>query len=82
MKTLKDGCIPTSPRRRPLVFIAIQWVAVWCLCMVSHAQPPDLTDGGVPANTRYINLGPTGLTGWVYADKDPKALLGDSNYTG
>jgi hypothetical protein len=30
------------------------------------AAPPDLTAGGVPNNTRTINLGPTGMRGWVY----------------
>lgn len=31
-----------------------------------RANPPDLTNGGVPNNTRTINLGPTGMRGWVY----------------
>ena len=30
------------------------------------AAVPDLTAGGVPDNTRTINLGPTGMRGWVY----------------
>ncbi|HSP41422.1 MAG TPA: DUF6288 domain-containing protein [Luteolibacter sp.] len=30
------------------------------------AAPPDLTAGGMPDNTRTINLGPTGMRGWVY----------------
>jgi hypothetical protein len=30
------------------------------------AAPPDLTAGGAPDNTRTINLGPTGMRGWVY----------------
>ena len=30
------------------------------------AAPPDLTAGGVPDDTRTINLGPTGVRGWVY----------------
>ena len=42
-------------------------VALGLLCMLgSPAAPPDLTAGGVPDNTRTINLGPTGLRGWVY----------------
>ncbi len=32
----------------------------------SKAQVPDLTNGGVPTNTRYTTLGPTGLQGWAY----------------
>ncbi|MCE9519455.1 MAG: DUF6288 domain-containing protein [Verrucomicrobia bacterium] len=30
------------------------------------AVPPDLTAGGVPNDSITINLGPTGLRGWVY----------------
>jgi autotransporter-associated beta strand protein len=34
---------------------------------IAFAQtPPDLTAGGVPDNTRTINLGPTGMRGWVF----------------
>jgi hypothetical protein len=32
----------------------------------TQAAPPDLTAGGIPDNTRTINLGPTGVRGWVY----------------
>ena len=32
----------------------------------TQAAPPDLTNGGVPADTISTNLGPTGLRGWVY----------------
>ncbi len=31
-----------------------------------RAQVPDLTSGGVPNNTASINLGPTGMEGWIY----------------
>ncbi len=34
--------------------------------MTAIAAPPDLTDGGVRNNNRTINLGPTGMRGWVY----------------
>lgn len=30
------------------------------------ANPPDLTNGGVPNSNLTINLGPTGMRGWVY----------------
>jgi autotransporter-associated beta strand protein len=30
------------------------------------AAPPDLTAGGVPNDTSNINLGPTGMEGWIY----------------
>lgn len=30
------------------------------------AAPPDLTNGGIPNNTRTTNLGPTGMRGWMY----------------
>ncbi len=46
------------------------------------AQVPDLTNGGLPTSSNSINLGPTGLTGWMYHERDPNALLGDLNYTG
>ncbi|MCH7228855.1 DUF6288 domain-containing protein, partial [Haloferula sp. A504] len=59
------------------------------LLISALAAPPDLTNPGDPdfpsADTitkTSINLGPSGLTGWVYREKDPKALLGDFNYTG
>ena len=35
-----------------------------------QAAAPDLTNGGVPDTTRTINLGPTGLRGWVYHVKE------------
>ena len=31
-----------------------------------RAAPPDLTNGGVPGDNMTINLGPTGMRGWVY----------------
>ena len=36
------------------------------LSTTTMAAPPDLTNGGVPGDTLTINLGPTGLRGWVY----------------
>jgi len=33
------------------------------------AQVPDLTAGGVPTSTQTLNLGPTGMRGWLYHDK-------------
>ena len=33
------------------------------------AQVPDLTNGGVPTDSYYINLGPTGLAVWVHSAK-------------
>jgi methionine-rich copper-binding protein CopC len=38
------------------------------LAVPLHAQVPDLTAGGVPNNTACINLGPTGMEGWIYND--------------
>ena len=35
-------------------------------CLPAVANPPDLTDGGTPDNSRTTNLGPTGVRGWVY----------------
>ena len=32
----------------------------------SPAAPPDLTNGGVPGDSKTINLGATGMRGWVY----------------
>ncbi len=82
MKTQMDCRVSTASHSRPVGVVLIQWIVAWCLCMAAHAAPPDLTAGGVPTNTYNINLGPTGLTGWVFQEKDPKALLGDINYTG
>lgn len=39
-------------------------------CGTAAAAPPDLTTGGVPGDSITINLGPTGLRGWVYHVKD------------
>ncbi len=33
---------------------------------IAWAEPPDLTAGGEPTNSVTINLGPTGMRGWVY----------------
>lgn len=38
------------------------------LCGMAHANPPDLTAGGVPNNSWNINLGPTGMEGWAFID--------------
>jgi hypothetical protein len=32
----------------------------------ASAAPPDLTAGGVASDTANINLGPTGMEGWIY----------------
>ena len=48
---------------RHLLLMAAQLL----LCLLTvQAAPPDLTNGGVPDNTRTTNLGPTGMRGWVY----------------
>ncbi|MBK8037926.1 MAG: HEAT repeat domain-containing protein [Verrucomicrobiaceae bacterium] len=42
---------------------------VLALCQAGRLfgqTPPDLTNGGVPSSNININLGPTGLRGWVY----------------
>ncbi|HSP42785.1 MAG TPA: DUF6288 domain-containing protein, partial [Luteolibacter sp.] len=46
------------------------WLALLVLgfAIPVHAQAPDLTAGGVPNNAAYINLGPTGMEGWIYND--------------
>ncbi len=38
------------------------------LVATTQATPPDLTAGGVPDSTYNINLGPTGMEGWVYVE--------------
>ncbi|HSP41953.1 MAG TPA: DUF6288 domain-containing protein, partial [Luteolibacter sp.] len=45
--------------------------SLWIVCLIGFpglvcAQVPDLTAGGVPTDTEYINLGPTGMEGWIY----------------
>jgi hypothetical protein len=55
------------------IFPAAGRLAVLALMVATgtlQAAPPDLTNGGVPDNTRTINLGPTGLRGWVYHVKE------------
>ncbi len=42
------------------------WVFLMVLALPGFAVPPDLTAGGVPSSAININLGPTGLRGWVY----------------
>ena len=43
------------------------WLAsVLILMLPLEAAPPDLTAGGVPDSTLTINLGPTGMRGWIY----------------
>ena len=37
--------------------------------IAAFAAPPDLTTGGVPGDSVTINLGPTGMRGWVYHNK-------------
>ena len=52
------------------VKISFQTIITPFLAMMAvlsaSAAPPDLTNGGVPGDTVTINLGPTGLRGWVY----------------
>ena len=55
--------------RLPVQSVALLLSLVLVLCEAGRlcAQtPPDLTAGGVPTTTININLGPTGLRGWVY----------------
>ncbi len=49
---------------------------------VSEAAPPDLTAGEAATTSNQINLGPTGMVGWMYHEANPQALLTDWNYTG
>ncbi|MFU8847710.1 MAG: DUF6288 domain-containing protein [Opitutales bacterium] len=37
---------------------------------LAAATPPDLTNGGVPDSTNRLNLGPTGMFGWIYWGSD------------
>lgn len=68
--------------RRVACFLAVfSWAAS------AVAQVPDLrntSDPVYPTATQIaqksINLGPTGLSGWIYHEKDPKELIGDLNY--
>ena len=45
-------------------------LALFLLVLNTRAAPPDLTAGGVPNDALTINLGPTGMRGWVYHVKD------------
>ena len=38
------------------------------------AQVPDLTAGGVPTDASHINLGPTGMKGWLYHEDTDSSL--------
>ncbi len=59
------------------------------LAMPAIAQVPDLTN---PADPNYptastisrmsINLGPTGLSGWIHREADPKGVTPGISYTG
>lgn len=53
---------------KELAAVAAVLVAVITSVISSQAAPPDLTAGGVPNENPPItlNLGPTGLRGWVY----------------
>jgi beta-lactam-binding protein with PASTA domain/methionine-rich copper-binding protein CopC len=51
-------------------------VIYYGLGSVSFAAPPDLTAGGVPNDTANINLGPTGMEGWIY--NNGSAKLGET----
>ena len=60
---------PAVKRTRSLVASPLFSLAILlCGSMPAAAAPPDLTAGGVPNEdpARTINLGPTGLRGWVY----------------
>ena len=52
------------PIRR--VFRALWLYLLLATSLGGHAAPPDLTNGGVPADAISTNLGPTGMRGWVY----------------
>lgn len=39
------------------------------LIIFAQAAPPDLTNGELPTSSITINLGPTGMQGWLYHDK-------------
>ena len=43
---------------------------VYLAVVPAGAAPPDLTAGGVPGDSVTINLGATGLRGWIYHVKD------------
>ena len=53
------------PSKHLLSFLGVLFLG---LIGMAHAAPPDLTAGGVPNSNRNINLGPTGMEGWVYID--------------
>lgn len=56
----------TCRTRLRLAVGGLHLALVLCGVTSASAAPPDLTTGGVPDNTDTINLGPTGLRGWVY----------------
>jgi len=63
---------PASSTNLPSLAVGrLKWLLLnLALCLSAlnpaFAAPPDLTAGGVPSDTININLGPTGLRGWVY----------------
>ncbi len=64
----RNACRAATRSNRNLAL----WLALVALVLLSHVQaaPPDLTAGGVPTTTKNLNLGPTGLHGWLYHVKD------------
>ncbi|PXA04418.1 hypothetical protein DDZ13_07760 [Coraliomargarita sinensis] len=51
--------------------------------IVSHATPPDLTNGGVPDHDYRYNLGPTGMRGYLYRPiRDSRQILVTTVETG
>lgn len=64
--------------RSLIVVLALPLTVFLCSGSLLRAAPPDLTSGGVPDNTRTVNLGATGARGWIYNDKRAAEITGES----
>ena len=48
------------------VLILVSTSIICIFACITYASPPDLTKGESPNNDISINLGPTGMRGWIY----------------
>lgn len=47
---------------------------IFLFALPLEANPPDLTNGGVPGDTISFNMGPTGARGWAYHVREDTSL--------
>jgi len=68
MQTIRLSSLPGLRHQvgRILLTLGLAIAAPLPFALVANAQVPDLTAGGVITDTKYWNLGPTGMTGWFY----------------